>query len=153
VRRDTGLFLILGYKLLRGTLALGAAAVLLGFGWSGRAAVLHAWADGLRHHFTSHWSSALAESFAGAVTRRNLVLAATALTLDGIVVLVEGWALWRGKRWGEWLVALSTAALVPFEAVEIWHHPRFGPVALLLGNLAVVLYLLQRVVRARAVNT
>jgi uncharacterized membrane protein (DUF2068 family) len=153
VRRDTGLFIIIVYKLLRSALALGASAALFAVTWSRRESELHAFADGLRHQFTSHWSSELADAIVDAVTPRNVLMAAAALALDGTLVLVEGWALWRDRPWGEWIVVIATAALLPFEVSGLWHHPSLGRLSLLLGNLFVALYLLRRVVRPRRAHT
>jgi uncharacterized membrane protein (DUF2068 family) len=76
-----------------------------------------------------------------------LWLASIALSLDGLLVFVEGWSLWRGYTWGPWLVVASTAALLPFEAFGLWHHPHLGRLVLLLGNIAVALYLARQAQR------
>ena len=143
--REPALRLIIAYKLARAALSLGVAAALAGFVSTGNSHVLRHWADDLRHHIASHSASVLAQHLAAAVNPHDLRLAATALTLDGLLVLFEGWALWRGYPWGAWLVVLSTAALLPIEVVGLWHDPRIGRLILLLGNLAVALYLLRRV--------
>jgi uncharacterized membrane protein (DUF2068 family) len=147
--REPALRLIIAYKLARAVLALSAAAVLLAFVSSGHSELLRDWADALRHHIASHSASLLAQRLVSALTPHHLWLAAAALTCDGLLVLLEGWALWRGYTWGAWIVVLSTAALLPFEALGLWHHPRAGRLILLLGNLAVAVYLLRRLHRER----
>jgi uncharacterized membrane protein (DUF2068 family) len=147
--REPALRLIIAYKLARAALALGAAAVLAGFVSTGNSQVLRHWADDLRQHVASHWAALLAQTLVSALTPHHLWLAVTALALDGLLVLLEGWALWRGFAWGPWIVVLSTAALLPFEAAGLWHHPRVSRLVLLLGNLAVAFYLLRRLQHER----
>jgi uncharacterized membrane protein (DUF2068 family) len=61
--------------------------------------------------------------------------------------LVEGILLFRGKRWGELLVALVLAALLPIEVVALVVHRRPGRLGVFLVNLAVVVYLLRNLLR------
>ena len=56
--------------------------------------------------------------------------------------LVEGWGLWRGKRWAEYLTAIATTSLIPFELWEIAHHFTGLKVAALLVNVVIVVYLI-----------
>ena len=146
--REPGLRLIIAYKLVRAALALCAAAVLLAFIGSGHGEQLRDWADALRHHLASHSASVLAQHLVDALTPVHVRLAALALTLDGLLVLLEGWALWRGYRWGAWIVVLSTAALLPIEVIGLWHHRRAGRLLLLLANSAVAVYLIRRMRRS-----
>jgi uncharacterized membrane protein (DUF2068 family) len=69
--------------------------------------------------------------------------------LDGATTLAEGWLLFRGKPWGEWIVVAALAALVPFEAVSLERHP--GPIKglVMVLNVGVVVYLAVRRVRER----
>ena len=57
------------------------------------------------------------------------------------VRLTESWGLWFGRRWGEWLGALSGAIYLPFEWRHLIHKPGLGSAAVLLLNLAVVAFL------------
>lgn len=56
--------------------------------------------------------------------------------------LTEGTGLWLRKRWGEWLTVIITSSLVPVEIYEIHRHPSAVKVAVLLINIAVVVYLI-----------
>jgi uncharacterized membrane protein (DUF2068 family) len=69
---------------------------------------------------------------------RTLLAAAGAYAT---VRLVEAWGLWHGRSWGEWLGALSGAIYLPFEWRHLLHQPSVTNVAVLLVNLAVVLFL------------
>ena len=143
--RAPTLRLIIAYKLARAALSLGAAVVLALLVSSGETEHLRELADTARQHLASRWSDLLAS----ALTPHHLWLAAVALALDGALVLVEGWSLWRGYRWAPWLVVVSTAALLPFEVVGLWRHPHLGRAVLLLGNIAVALYLAREAQRDR----
>lgn len=59
---------------------------------------------------------------------------------------VEGWGLWRGKRWAEYLTVFATASLIPFEVWELARHVTPLKIAAIAVNVAIVVYL-WRVVR------
>ncbi|MDP9148910.1 MAG: DUF2127 domain-containing protein [Myxococcota bacterium] len=148
MRRERGLWVIIIYKLAKGSLWLAFAGTLvalmqvhvpLGDRLLGVAAHL-------RHH-SGAWSVALAELVVRAATRRGLWTIAFALTADGMVSLLEGWALFHGHWWGPWLVVVATGGFLPFEVVALLRRPTALRVALLVVNLAIVVYLALRAVR------
>ena len=57
--------------------------------------------------------------------------------------LVEGWGLWRGKRWAEYLTVIATTSLIPFELWEIYHRISWLKISALLVNVAIVWYLVR----------
>ena len=134
----------MAYKLVRGVVALslaltlGVAALRDGGTW------LLELADALREHFMGMWSRHLADLLVRAASRRSLGIGAAALTVDGLFVLFEAWALRRGVRWGPWLVIVATSALLPFEAFELSRAVRAGRLFIFLVNVAVVAYLVRR---------
>jgi len=70
-----------------------------------------------------------------------------ALAFDGILSVIEGWALLRGRWWAPWLVVLATGSLLPFEFIAFAR--RLNPVraAVLAANLAIVVYLARKALR------
>ncbi len=54
---------------------------------------------------------------------------------------VEGFGLWRGYRWGPWLSVLFTGGFIPLELIEWIRHASAFRTAVLLLNIAVLLYL------------
>jgi uncharacterized membrane protein (DUF2068 family) len=60
--------------------------------------------------------------------------------------LVEGTGLWLAKRWGEWCTVIITGSLIPFESYEIVSQPTALRILVLLVNIAVVAYLIHRIV-------
>jgi len=58
----------------------------------------------------------------------------------------EGLGLYFRKRWAEYLVVVVTASLLPLEIYEVLHAISWPKVVLLIGNLAILGYLI-RVIR------
>jgi uncharacterized membrane protein (DUF2068 family) len=56
----------------------------------------------------------------------------------GAIRLAEAYGLWRGKRWAEWLAALSGGVYIPFELYELWLKPGWLPAAAFAINVVVV---------------
>lgn len=65
---------------------------------------------------------------------------------DAIVSGVEAMLLWRGKSWGEWLVVVGLATLLPWELHSLVVRPSAGRIVALLANAAVVFYLVRQLV-------
>jgi uncharacterized membrane protein (DUF2068 family) len=55
---------------------------------------------------------------------------------------VEGTGLWLGKVWAEWLTVVATTSFIPFEIYEVMHKPTPVRIAILVLNIAIVIYLL-----------
>jgi uncharacterized membrane protein (DUF2068 family) len=145
--------LILLYKLVKATLALGFAVVLWGLVLEGETDRLGNVVEQVRHHLTAAWTLELVDALVSAADRHHVVFAASALTLDGAFTLFEWYALHTGHPWGEWLVVLATSSLLPFEVVAIVRHKRAGRIALLFVNLAIVLYLGRRALEKHRAGT
>jgi len=56
---------------------------------------------------------------------------------------VEAYGLWYATAWAEWMALLSGAIYIPFELSDLLRHPTWFGVAVILVNLAIVLYMLQ----------
>jgi uncharacterized membrane protein (DUF2068 family) len=138
--RARGLTIIIAYKLIKGVLWLTFAVVILVLMHFGLESRVLGFAVHLRH--TAHaWSIALGNLIAHAANRRGIFAILVALTADGVVSLVEGWALVHGRWWGPWLVVVTTASLLPFEAFAFVRHRRAIRAAVFCGNAAIVWYL------------
>lgn len=61
--------------------------------------------------------------------------------------LTEGTGLWLGRRWAEWFTVIITGSLIPFEVYEAIHRPDLIRIVVFLLNVAVLLYLILRIVR------
>nr|MBA2619707.1 DUF2127 domain-containing protein [Acidobacteriota bacterium] len=54
---------------------------------------------------------------------------------------VEAYGLWRLRPWAEWIAILSGVIYIPVEIYELIHKPTFTRVAILILNVAIVVYL------------
>jgi uncharacterized membrane protein (DUF2068 family) len=151
VRRDRALWLIITYKLVKGVLWLVFAAVIAGATRVGLEDRLLGFASQLRHHSRA-WSLDLAQLIVHAASRRGLWTIIVALVADGAVSLLEGWALLHGRWWGPWLVVIATGSFLPLEVVALARHVNATRAVLLVGNLAIVLYLAHKAVHDRRVR-
>lgn len=146
MRRERGLAIIIGYKLIKGGLWLVFAVVLLIWMRVGVGSEILGIADHVRHH-SGAWSLQLADLLVSASTQRGLWTLFVALLADGALTLVEAWALIRGHWWGPWLVVVATGSLLPFELVALVRHPHVPRLLLLAVNLLIVGYLGRKALR------
>jgi uncharacterized membrane protein (DUF2068 family) len=64
------------------------------------------------------------------------------------LLLTEGAGLLLRKRWAEYLTIVTTAGLIPIEVYELTKHPSTAKIAVLIVNVAIVLYLILRIRRS-----
>jgi uncharacterized membrane protein (DUF2068 family) len=74
-----------------------------------------------------------------------LSLAGYAAFIYATLFAVEGVGLYLRKRWAEWLVVGATGSFLPFELWALFEHAVWWKLALLLGNLLIVSYLVHRI--------
>jgi uncharacterized membrane protein (DUF2068 family) len=132
------------YKLLKVLLLLLAAYGELRLHDAALSAKLATWAQGrpsgLEHAVVTHaleWFSGLSETKIHVMRIVTFVYAA--------VFAVEGVGLWMQKRWAEWLTCIITGSLIPLEVWEFAHRPNLGKAAIVIGNAAIVAYLIWHV--------
>jgi len=78
------------------------------------------------------------------ISRRHLIAIDAGTFLYALLYVVEGIGLLLGKHWAEYLTIFATGSLVPFEVYEVVHKLTFLHVAVFLGNVAIVIYLVWR---------
>ena len=147
MKRAVGLEAIILYKLIKAVaeVLLGLAAVfLVARGAEAGAATL---AEILLEHFAGGWALELATLIVMAATSGHVKFVAVASFADAVLSAIEGLALRAGRWWAPWLVVIATGALLPWELIEIFVHPKWGRFVILGINLAVVVYLLRQVMR------
>lgn len=86
----------------------------------------------------------------GDATPTRLEVTGVVALLYAAVLTAEGVGLWLAKPWAEWFSVGVTASLIPFEVWEVARRVTLLRVAVLVLNVAVVVYLARRVVRERA---
>ncbi len=74
---------------------------------------------------------------AGGVVRGTGFLA----LLYAAVLFTEGIGVYMEQRWAELLMIFATAALIPLEVRNVWHHPDLVGVLILLANCFIVWFL------------
>jgi uncharacterized membrane protein (DUF2068 family) len=86
-----------------------------------------------------HWIIEHVEKLANVKTMISLSAIAF---FYSILFAVEGTGLYLRKRWAEWFVCIVTGSLLPLEVYELIHKFGWGKVALIVGNLAILAYLI-----------
>ncbi len=91
------------------------------------------------------------------LNRTEVLLQSTDFRTTGIAALMysallftEGYGVWKGMRWAEWLMVLGTASLIPLEVMHFIHKPSFLKVLVICANAAIVIYLFLTLRRQRA---
>jgi uncharacterized membrane protein (DUF2068 family) len=72
----------------------------------------------------------------------TLVIVAAALLAYALIEIVEGFGLWWGKRWAEYLTVVATAAFLPLEVYELMDKVSWLKIATMVINVLAVIYLL-----------
>jgi uncharacterized membrane protein (DUF2068 family) len=76
-------------------------------------------------------------------------LATASFTYAGIRLL-EGYGLWRGRRWAEWLGALSGGFYIPFEMYELFKRMSWVKLTVLVLNFWIVGFLVATMLKNRS---
>jgi uncharacterized membrane protein (DUF2068 family) len=82
-------------------------------------------------------------------SKEDIELAASAAFAYAAIFLVEGTGLWMQKTWAEWFTVAVTTSFIPFEIVEIVKKTTALRVALVVANIAIVMYLVVKRLSAR----
>jgi len=96
----------------------------------------------LLHISTDRRSAQMFLDFADSVTDARLWAAARIAFAYAVLRFTEAYGLWKGRAWAEWVALVSGALLLPLEIRELMRGLSAFRAVLLLGNLAVVLYML-----------
>lgn len=101
------------------------------------------------HVATDRRTAQLVLTFADSITDARLWAAARVAFAYALLRFTEGYGLWHGRAWAEWVALISGTLLMPMEIHELlrgWTWIRGG---VFLGNVAVVLYMLQVILSNR----
>ncbi len=86
---------------------------------------------------------------AGLLTNSRIEVLSAIAFFYGILFGIEGTGLFLRKRWAEWFVVIMTGSLLPLEAYEIIHKVTLAKIALTVGNLIILGYLIQVIRRKK----
>lgn len=67
-----------------------------------------------------------------------------------VLFAIEGIGLWLGKYWAEWFTVIATGSLIPLELYETLYHFGWIKLAMLVGNVAIIVYLVRIALQPRA---
>ena len=131
------------FKFCKATLLLVAAWGILKFLNPDFASRVDDWIDTLRSGPAQHLMRYLLEYVnRGPV---HVYLGSFVSVLYAALFLVEGYGLWRGRRWAEYLTVVVTSLLIPVEIYKVFTKGGPWVLAVLVVNVVIVAYLLRRV--------
>ena len=96
----------------------------------------------LVHISTDRRSAQIFLDFADSVTDARLWAAASMAFAYAVLRFTEAYGLWKARTWAEWVAFVSGTLLLPLEVRELFRGITFWRSALLIGNLAIVCYML-----------
>jgi uncharacterized membrane protein (DUF2068 family) len=139
-REKLGLRTIAVFEAVKGVLVLA-----VGFGvWRLRHRDIDDFVDRIVSFFhinpEGHLSNIFAKA-AGHLTEKTLVLVALGALVYSLIRFAEAYGLWRARAWAEWFALISGTIYIPFEIHALLHHPNPIKWAILLINIAIVLYM------------
>jgi uncharacterized membrane protein (DUF2068 family) len=79
---------------------------------------------------------------AGMLSNSKIAALSAIAFFYGILFGIEGTGLFLRKRWAEWFVVIMTGSLLPLEGYEIIHKVTLAKIALTVGNLIILGYLI-----------
>jgi len=141
--------LIAAYKAIKALALLVAAIAAFGLIGDGNLETLFAWVMQLPIHHGHDLLVGTIDKLFGLGPRKFLAIGVV-LCIYAAVFLVEGWGLWRERRWAEYLTVIVTASLLPFEIWEVVRHYSWLKLATLGANGVIVVYLVHVLHRPRA---
>ena len=80
--------------------------------------------------------------FADSITDARLWAAASIAFAYAALRFTESYGLWKERTWAEWVAFISGTLLLPVEIRELFRGITFWRCALLIGNLAIIFYML-----------
>jgi uncharacterized membrane protein (DUF2068 family) len=140
-RGEGSLIWIGGYKLLQGLLLVAVGMGFLASVNQDLQTVVTDWVNALQVDIHNRYVAALLRK-AGLIDGRQLKHLAGLTIGYGAIFVTEGIGLLFKKRWAEYLTMLVTLSFVPLEVSELWKHFTALKLALLVINIAIVVYLI-----------
>ncbi len=96
----------------------------------------------LLHISTDHRFAQSFLDFADSITDARLWAAARIAFAYAGLRFTEAYGLWKERTWAEWMACVSGTLLLPLEVRELFRGITFFRCALLVGNIAIVLYMI-----------
>lgn len=138
--RHSGLLLIALYEFTKGLVMVLVAIGLLRLLHKDVQEFVTHWAHLLRLDLHNRFVEKLLER-AGLINPRELKQLAALGFFSGGLHLTQGVGLYLEKRWAEYLTIVATAAFIPLEIHGLVKHATWVRGAVLVANVALVIYL------------
>jgi uncharacterized membrane protein (DUF2068 family) len=101
------------------------------------------------HVSTDRRSAQIFLDFADSVTDARLWAAVRIAFAYAALRFTEAYGLWNARTWAEWVALVSGTLLLPLEVRQLFRGITFFRSALLVGNLAIVFYMLYIILENR----
>ena len=147
-RRPLGLLVIALFKLSGSVLLLAVAISAYLLMHTAGAAQLAHWITLLQDDPDEHYLQRLLVQLS-LVEPRTLKAVSAGTVVYAALLLTEGIGLWLRQRWAEYFTVVVTTSLIPLELYELARHLSGVNLAVLGSNVAIVAYLIARLVRAQ----
>jgi len=98
------------------------------------------------HISTDRHYAQMFQDFADSITDARLWAAARIAFAYAALRFTEAYGLWKERTWAEWVAAISGTLLLPLEVRELFRGVTAIRCALLVGNLAIVAYMVYVIV-------
>jgi uncharacterized membrane protein (DUF2068 family) len=148
-KSETMLLLIAGFKLFKGVMLVAVAIGALRMLHRDVSDFVLRWVDHLRVDPDNRFiHKIIVRSFG--IEAKQLKEISAGTFFYSTILLTEGIGLLKRKHWAEWFTVISTAVFIPLEVYEIFHRFTWIRVAVLVVNLAIVWYLVDRIRRRKA---
>lgn len=129
------------FKLIKAAAVLITTAVFARLLRGDGAQRLAKWAQELQSDPHSRYLRLLIQKVSG-LDREKVHALEVAALFYAALFMVEGIGLLLGKRWAEYMTVIATSTLIPLELYEIYEHRTGTKVAVLIINVAIVIYLI-----------
>jgi uncharacterized membrane protein (DUF2068 family) len=141
------LVLIALFKLLKGILLIAAGIGALKLLHKDVFETVSHWVDILRVDPDNRFIHGLISRVLS-ISPKQLQAASVGTFVYAALLLTEGTGLLLRKRWAEYFTIITTAGLIPLEVYEIVRRVTAAKIAVLIINVAIVVYLIARVRRS-----
>lgn len=145
-RHSNTLLLIALFKLFKGIALLAVGIGALRLVHKDIARTTARWVALLRVDPQNHYVHALLVR-AFNINPHQLKALSAGTFIYAALLLTEGTGLLLRKRWAEYFTIITTGGLIPLEVYELAKHVTIAKTAVLLVNVAIVVYLVLRVRR------
>ena len=142
-RHETGIWLIAIFKLVKGVLLLALGIGALSLLHKDVEEVATGWIDMLRVDPNNYYINKVLDRLLD-VDDRKLEEISAGTFFYAALLLTEGTGLMLRKRWAEYFTVIATGSFIPLEVYELVKHFSLGKIVLIIINVAVVWYLIER---------